>query len=567
MLTTLSINNIALIDRSEIEFGEGLNILTGETGAGKSIIIDSLNFVLGGRADKTLIRYGESEATVEAEFDKVNERVQVMLDEYDIDATDGLIITRKMSVEGKNTCRINGVKLTVAVLKVIAGALVDIYGQHENSILLDSNTHIGIIDNYGADEIKNVKKEYLQVFKEYKEIKSKLTKFKSVDDVEIRLEYLEKKIKEIEEANITLGEEEKLQKLCDSYDNAESILQGLTSAFKALNDDEYNANDCISIAMRELSKVAEYNDIINELMPRLEELSIELSDIADTVAGQIGSVDFDEYEARDNIARLEYIRDVIDKFGRSEEDVINRYNEFVAEYDELGNAGLEVAKLSERLETVKTLLCEKARALTLARVNVSDKFSKKVVSELQELGMPNTTFAVDINREYDDEHIFNNLSESGVDKLEFLISPNAGQPLKPLSKIISGGEMSRFMLAIKKISAQIDGVNCMVFDEIDTGISGNIAQIVANKLSDISQHRQVLAVTHLPQLASMADNHYLIIKSTDNITTNTNVRLLNETERIQEVARIIDGANNSEFALLHAEKIIANANNYKAKRK
>lgn len=564
MLRTLTINNIALISYAEIDWGQGLNILTGETGAGKSIIIDSLNFVLGDRADKSLIREGEEEALVEAEFDEINSITQEILKEYEIDFEDGLILSRKMTIDGKNICRINGIKVTVSALKSIASSLVDIYGQHENAILLNSDNHINILDNFIGDKITCAKQEYLQAYNNFKQIRFKLNEYNKMTDVDIRCEILQKQLEEINEANLVVGEEEELQKKCDMYDNQESIVRASSNVYTLLNGDmENNACDSIHSAIRELSKIEEYNSDITEYIARLEEARIEIADIASSVDSISNSVSVDEFEAQKDIARLSVIHNIEGKYGDTEEQVLAYRDKITSEVEELSNYSFMLEKLTNDYNLALENLEQKGIDLSDVRKTYATKFENLVVSELKELGMPNTGFAVDIVTYNDIETIAHKASTNGIDIVEFLISPNLGEPLKPLRKIISGGEMSRFMLAIKKITAQIDGVNVMVFDEIDTGISGKIAQVVANKLYDISNSKQVLAVTHLPQLASMADVHFLIAKSTDNGRTNTNVTLLNKEKSAVEIAKMIDGIEASEFAVLHAEKLLDIAKQYK----
>lgn len=564
MLRTLTINNIALISYAEIDWGQGLNILTGETGAGKSIIIDSLNFVLGDRADKSLIREGEEEALVEAEFDEINSITQEILKEYEIDFEDGLILSRKMTIDGKNICRINGIKVTVSALKSIASSLVDIYGQHENAILLNSDNHINILDNFIGDKITCAKQEYLQAYNNFKQIRFKLNEYNKMTDVDIRFEILQKQLEEINEANLVVGEEEELQKKCDMYDNQETIVRASSNVYTLLNGDmENNACDSIHSAIRELSKIEEYNSDITEYIARLEEARIEIADIASSVDSISNSVSVDEFEAQKDIARLSVIHNIEGKYGDTEEQVLAYRDKIASEVEELSNYSFMLEKLTNDYNLALENLEQKGIDLSDVRKTYATKFENLVVSELKELGMPNTGFAVDIVTYNDIETIAHKASTNGIDIVEFLISPNLGEPLKPLRKIISGGEMSRFMLAIKKITAQIDGVNVMVFDEIDTGISGKIAQVVANKLYDISNSKQVLAVTHLPQLASMADVHFLIAKSTDNGRTNTNVTLLNKEKSAVEIAKMIDGIEASEFAVLHAEKLLDFAKQYK----
>lgn len=566
MLRTLTINNIALISFAEIDFAKGLNILTGETGAGKSIIIDSLNFVLGERADKTLIRNGESEALVEAEFDEINLPTQKILQEYEIDFEDGLILSRKMTEDGKNVCRINGMKVTVSALKNIASSLVDIYGQHENSVLLNSDNHIDILDNFIGENIQLAKQEYLTAYKNFRQIKAKLSEYNKMTDVDIRVEILQKQLQEINDANIVIGEEEELQKRCDMYENAEDIVRASNNAYTLLNGDmENNACDNIYTAIKELGNIEEFDSNINGYISRLDEARIEIADIASSIESISNGVSVDEYEAQRDISRLHTIHNIEGKYGDSEEKVLAYRDKIALEVDELSNYSFMLEKLTNDYNIALDILEQKGIDLSDVRKNYAKQFEKLVITELKELGMPNTGFEVDIVTYNDIETIANKAGSNGIDIVEFLISPNLGEPLKPLKKVISGGEMSRFMLAIKKITAQIDGVNVMVFDEIDTGISGKIAQVVANKLYDISNSKQVLAVTHLPQLASMADAHYLIEKTTDNLRTNTNVKLLNSNQSALEIAKMIDGISASESAVLHASKLIEIANEYKSK--
>ena len=566
MLRTLTINNIALISFAEIDFAKGLNILTGETGAGKSIIIDSLNFVLGERADKTLIRNGESEALVEAEFDEINLPTQQILQEYEIDFEDGLILSRKMTEDGKNVCRINGMKVTVSALKNIASSLVDIYGQHENSVLLNSDNHIDILDNFIGENIQLAKQEYLTAYKNFRQIKAKLSEYNKMTDVDIRVEILQKQLQEINDANIVIGEEEELQKRCDMYENAEDIVRASNNAYTLLNGDmENNACDNIYTAIKELGNIEEFDSNIKGYISRLDEARIEIADIASSIESISNGVSVDEYEAQRDISRLHTIHNIEGKYGDSEEKVLAYRDKIALEVDELSNYSFMLEKLTNDYNIALDILEQKGIDLSDVRKNYAKQFEKLVITELKELGMPNTGFEVDIVTYNDIETIANKAGSNGIDIVEFLISPNLGEPLKPLKKVISGGEMSRFMLAIKKITAQIDGVNVMVFDEIDTGISGKIAQVVANKLYDISNSKQVLAVTHLPQLASMADAHYLIEKTTDNLRTNTNVKLLNSNQSAFEIAKMIDGISASESAVLHASKLIEIANEYKSK--
>ena len=324
-----------------------------------------------------------------------------------------------------------------------------------------------------------------------------------------------------------------------------------------------SANDLLSNCIKQLRSIEEYDESLEGYVDRLDSVMIEISDVASSVSSIGERLDVDEYESNRNIFRLKALHELEDKYGNTEDDILKYFDKISLEVDMIGSRGYELEKLTNDKIKVLAKLSKQGTELSALRSKTAKKFSSLVVSELKELGMPNTTFCVQIDSVVSESDINKSATGSGFDIVEFMISPNAGEPLKPLGKVISGGEMSRFMLAIKKISADIDGVNAMVFDEIDTGISGKIAQVVACKLYDISISRQVLAVTHLPQLASMADNHYLIEKTTDNVTTSTNIKLLDFDQSVREIAMMIDGIQGSESAIAHATGMKTTANIYK----
>lgn len=559
MLRQLFIENIALIDKLELDLNAGLNILSGETGAGKSIIIDSLNFVLGERADKSLIRYGCDNAVVQAVFEEYdNDKVTAYLNDMGIDVEDVLILRRKMTVEGKNECRINGRVTTLSILKGLTELLVDIHGQHEHQSLLKASNHIALLDAIGEKKISKAKDKVADEHKKYVNLKREYRKYGDLADRERKLDLLSYQIEEIEKANIKDGEEEELLDKRKRIRNMEKILSALEDA-KSILEGYDQAGVCANIknACSILNQISNYDDGVEELVDRLNSAKLEIEDISDSLGGMLDQLNFDARSAEKTEERLEVVRNIIRKYGGTFDAVQEFYNSAKEEADMLANASLTVEKLEKEIEKTNECLKNRAEELTKLRISTATTFEKAITKELADLGMAGSTFSVQIQTTDDVDEI----GADGADTIEFLISPNAGEPLKPLAKIISGGEMSRFMLALKNIVAGIDGIGTMVFDEIDTGISGNISAVVAEKMCNISRNRQVIAVTHMPSLAAMADSHYLIAKSTTNGKTLTHITLLDDDT--DEVARLIGGNDYSQYAIPHAKEMKAWAQRYK----
>lgn len=559
MLCQLSIENIALIDKLELELKNGLNILSGETGAGKSIIIDSLNFVLGERADKSLIRFGTDKASVEAVFeDYLTPSIKDCLEDLGIEAEDVLILRRKMSADGKNECRINGRISTLSALKSLTELLVDIHGQHEHQSLLKSTNHIKLLDKLGEKKIAAVKSEVEKDFDDYTSLKREFSRFGNADERERKLDILSFQIDEIEKADVKDGEEDELLSARKRIRNMEKIISALEGAKNLLDGyDSQSVSASIKNANSLLNTISSYDENIVPIADRLDSCKVEITDISETLSDMLQKLDFDSRSAEQIEERLEVVRTILRKYGGSYESLQKFYEEATKEAQTLSNATERVERLETEIKVAAEKLLASAKELSQERRKIADKFEKDITKELCDLGMGGSTFKVEIDTTDDVDQI----SANGADSVEFLISPNVGEPLKPLAKIISGGEMSRFMLAFKNILAGVDDIGTMVFDEIDTGISGNISQVVSEKMCNISRARQVIAVTHMPSLASMADNHYLISKSTENGKTLTHVDLLKDDT--DEVARLIGGNDYSIYAVPHAKEMKANAQRYK----
>ena len=559
MLVSLDIKNIALIDKLEAEFADGLNILTGETGAGKSIIIDSLEFVLGERADRSLIRYGCDSAAVAALFRTCpHSAAAAVLEENGIESDGGeILLARTMSVDGKNVCRVNGARVTLGILRNVARALVDIYGQHEATGLLSEENHIKVLDKFAGEALARKIGERTNLCAEYASIKREIAKYGSLTDVEAKTEEIKDAIKELQDAALEPGEEDALLAARKKFNNAERIRDALSDARNSLDGDSASALSQIVSARRSMSSVSDYDDAYAEIEQRLESLKLETEDVAATLSDLIASDDFDPYAAERCEERLALVRRIKRKYSIAEDEYDAKLRDLQSELDFLAGGEAALERLNDRLETVKTKLAESADTIHSLREKAAKALAEALVEQLKQLGMNNASFAAKIER------LTGEPDPSGEDKVVFLFSANAGQPLRELVKVISGGELSRFMLAVKNIISDIDGVETMVFDEVDTGISGKTSQVVAEKLYTIAKGRQVLAVTHLPQLASMADKHFLISKFTDGDGAHTSLSALDEKGMLGEIARLIGGSEYSSHALPHAEEMKRYADEFK----
>ena len=555
MLNQLSVRNVAVIDKLDINLHDGVSVLTGETGAGKSIIIDSINMILGDRANKELVRYGTDKAVVQAVFDAPKSVINI-LEENDIDVEDGtVIITRQVTKEGKSVARINGMVVTLNILREISDRLINIHGQHDNQALLTPIRHITFLDAYADNE------EYINRYKDIlskkREIEKKISSLEMDEQEKMqRIDLLEYQVNEIKKASLEKGEEDDLREQRDIYTNAEQITKSVNEAYMNLyeGDEIQSAYDGISIAVNEISQISDLNpqlksiyDTLNEIMYSLEDTAHEIKEFGETV-------EFDEQTLNEIEERLDLISRLKRKYGNSIEEILEYLKTAESELNDIKLSDERTNELKEELESIMKELKEKGNILTQRRENAAKVLEENIEKSLHELNMEKSKFKVNIEND-------GTFYDNGMDKVEFLISTNPGEPLKPLVKIASGGELSRVMLAIKSILADSDGVDTMIFDEIDTGVSGKAAMSIAKKLAVIAKNKQVICITHLPQLTAMADNHYLIQKNTDGEMASTTLKELDEEGRELELARIIDGGEVTELALSHAKQMLENAKN------
>ncbi len=554
MLSVLKIKNIAIIESAEIEFSRGFNVLSGETGAGKSIILDSINAVLGFRTSRELIRTGESQAEVTALFSCIGKNVLKKLEELSLPTNDdnSLLVSRVIGID-KNICKVNNMLTTVSALRELGAELVSIHGQQDNRELLNNETHISYIDALSDND--DILKKYKEKFNCLLDLQTRIKRLTSDKEEKARrIDILSYQIDEIEKAEINPGEWENLKNRRSELQNYEKIQGGLYGAYEALSGGEgFNgAVELLSGAVRELSAISQFSKDLDELHTKLSELYYEVQDVSDTVRGSVKDDGFSlsELEAVEN--RINLIYNLSKKYGETEEDILNYLEEAKKELNDISFSEEKTEELKAEFKSVKAEAVALARKLSEIRKKNADEFCENVCKELEFLDMPNVKFLADFKEVP--------LCENGIDSAEFLISANLGEEPKPIAKIASGGELSRIMLALKTIMAHRDKIETMIFDEIDSGVSGRAALKVASKLKEVSVGKQVLCVTHLGQLMAYADNHYLIQKKTNEGKTYTSVTPLDYEGRKLEIARINGGGEITEAQLKNAEEMLANCN-------
>lgn len=573
MLQRLDIQNIALIDKLCVELGEGLNVLTGETGAGKSIIIDSINAILGERLPKDLIRTGTDKASVQAVFTIDETRFSDLIEIYgfEVEEDGSLLISRDVNITGKNSCRINGRLVTVTALKEVGQRLLDIHGQYDNHSLLNSSKHLDLLDAFAGETIADYLKEYKVKFTEFKSKKQKLNELTSEKgEKEKKIDLLKFQTNEIEKADLKSSEEEELENRRIILSNSEKIATSLSACFKILREgdaEQETLDELFSKTLNELSSISKYGDKYLELTKKFEDIYYQLQDSIDEIRDEIDKIEHNPKGLDDVVDRLDLINKLKRKYGKSVADVLSYYEKKSKELEELENSEIITEKIKNEVDKLSAELFSISMEIHKIRKIKAEDLNIKITEELSDMEMKKAKFETKLIflSEKDVDGYFK-FTKNGLDEVEFLISTNLGEPLKPLAKIASGGEMSRIMLAIKRILASVDHMPTLIFDEIDTGISGRAAQKVGEKLAYISKSHQVLCVTHLAQIAVMADVHLLIEKNSDHEKTLTMVEKLENDSVRKEIARILGGSNLTEITLSHAEEMLLQAQNFKATR-
>lgn len=552
MLSNLQIENIAVIKSASIDFENGFNVMTGETGAGKSIVIDSLNAILGERTSRELIRSGADSASVCAEFQNVGDNVKNELEKLGIEKDDTLIVSRKLTPDGKNVCRINGMPATVSMLKTLGVQLVNIHGQLDNQSLLSPETHCSFIDKLAGSgrEFNEFKELYSLYIKKENELKSLNT---DVNEKNRRLDILNYQIEEIQKADIRPGEKDELTEKLGFLRNAEKVLDLLHTAYAALNGDGEmpGAADVAADAAAKLLSAADYSSDFTETANGVNDAAMNLSAYTEELRDKIYSLDYDPNETERAEERLDVIYRLSQKYGDSEEDILAYLENAEKERDALSFSDERAEQLRAETEKAYNEALAAAKKLSEIRIEAGKKFSADVERELAFLDMPSVKFIVNDS--------VGELYENGIDNIEFLLSANAGEEPKPLSKIASGGELSRIMLAIKCVLSELDDIDTLIFDEIDSGVSGRAALKIAAKMKELSKTHQVICVTHLAQIAAFADEHKLISKEEKDGRTYTCIASLDYNGRKYELARIMGGLTVTQSILNSAEELLSSA--------
>ena len=555
MLSELYIENLAVIEKATIDFSNKLNVFTGETGAGKSILINGINAILGQRVTKDIVRTGTDKAVISALFTDIGDNVLQVLDELGISAEDGqLFLTREIRSDGGSVARVNSRAVNVSVLKAIGETLVTIHGQHDNQILMAPERHIEILDSYAESEA--LIEDYHSSFRELQSIAKKINKIKTEQSKkEFRMAELADIVEEINALNIHEGEDKEIEAELNISKNAVAISEALYMAKQLLSGDD-DTDGAVEMTQRASKSVEEYTDIMTEISPiydRLSSAAIEMEDISEEIGSLLDSLDIDPKRYDYLNQRSDELRRIMKKYGPELDDVLTTLENSQNELDELSGAEQSLDELNKEKERLLAEVSKKAKVLSDHRKKAGERFVSQVTEELEFLNMPKVKLVV--------QQKTGKLTINGMDSIEFLISANLGEEPKPIAKIASGGELSRIMLALKNVIAEKDSIGTLIFDEIDTGVSGRAAQKIGIKLKQISRLRQVLCVTHLAQMAVMADNHLLIEKNIQGDRTVTTVRTLDHEQRKYEIARIMGGENITELMLENAEQYLKDADN------
>lgn len=561
MLRELDIRNFAIIDILSVSFTEGMTVLTGETGAGKSIIIDAVHLLAGGRGSQEFIRHGAQKAEIEGLFHIESEKhpVHKKLEDFGIQASDGdVLLRRELNGKGKNVCRINGKLVTISILREVGAALIDIHGQHETQELMDEKQHLHLLDQFAGKLLTKAKEGYSHTFEKYTKLKREFASYnENEQQIAQRIDLLTFQLREIEEAQLVPGEEETLLEERKRLQNFTKIFESISQAHEAIQG-ESKGLDWVGNAMSELEHAAAVDEQFQEASESVAGAFYQLQDTSTEIKRILDQLEFDPERLNEIEQRLALLQSLKRKYGASVEDMLLYQEEQADELDKLLNRDQRLRLDQEKLKELTEDLRIEAEELTMLRKQAAAKLSKAIMEQLKELHMGKASFSVQFNLLPKGK-----FDRFGQDSIAFHISTNVGEPLKPLTKVASGGELSRMMLALKTIFSKHQGITSIIFDEVDTGVSGRVAQAIAEKIAAIARHSQVLCISHLPQVAAMADQHLFIEKKVSKDRTTTSVKELAGRKRTEEMSRMLSGAEITELTLQHADELLTLARDRK----
>ncbi|MEN2464748.1 DNA repair protein RecN [Ornithinibacillus sp. JPR2-1] len=564
MLTELSIRNFAIIDQITLTFKEGLTVLSGETGAGKSIIIDAIQLLAGGRASVDFIRHGEDKAEIEGLFliESTSHQIYLVGKQYGIEINDGeVVLQRVITTSGKSICRVNGKLVTLAILKEFGRTLIDIHSQHETQSLMEPENHIELLDLYNREEIEQVKEEYTELFQRLETLKRRYKELnENEQEMAQRLDLLEFQLNELEKANLVPDEDVQLEKERNQLVNYEKIYKGVHEAYNALYG-EQKGLEWLSVAQRSLEEINHYDDVIAKKSESLSNHYYMMEDLTYELSNFLETLEYDPDRLNEIEGRLAEISRLKKKYGTSVSEMIEYMGSIEEEIEQIKNKDSHLQRLANEINELEEDAFIEAQQLHAIRKQAASNLIREVQEELKDLYLEKASFSV----QFIPENVVENvpLHKNGFDQIRFLISTNLGEPLKEISKVASGGELSRIMLVLKKLFAKHQGVTSVIFDEVDTGVSGRVAQAIAEKIFQISNDSQVLCITHLPQVAAMADTHLFIEKNELENRTVTQVSELTESEQINELTRMMTGTKVTETAKQHAKELHKLAQGFK----
>ncbi|MCP1125091.1 DNA repair protein RecN [Bacillus sp. 3103sda1] len=572
MLSELSIRNFAIIESLNISFQKGLTVLSGETGAGKSIIIDAISLLVGGRGSAEFVRYGTDKAEIEGLFyiEDENHPCVMKAEELDIEIEDGMmILKRDISVNGKSVCRVNGKLVTLSVLKEIGKTLVDIHGQHETQDLMNEDRHLFMLDHFDGDHILVQLEKYQHVYREYEQLKKQLLSLtENEQQMAHRLDLIQFQHEEIRNADLKIDEEQNLLEERLKISNFEKIYKALGDSYRSLTEDR-SGLDHVRNAMNQMESITDLDIAYQENYDAIANSYYLLEEVAYQLREKLDMMEYDPNRLDEIETRLNEIRMLKRKYGNTVEEILAYADEIEQEIFTIENKDVHIETTRKKLKEVEHLIVKEAKLLSGMRHNLANRLTTAIHQELKELYMEKTKFEVMIKKKegtIDDplvEGASVKMTQDGYDYVEFYISTNPGEPLKPLSKVASGGELSRIILALKSIFSKHQGVASVIFDEVDTGVSGRVAQAIAEKIYRVSVNSQVLCITHLPQVASMADSHLFIRKQIVNERTVTSVTVLSQDEKVTEIARMISGVEITDLTTEHARELLSQAHRFK----